>query len=193
MERNRTVTEQNMQGLADYLRAQASVVDVLAVTQNVDANTDTLRNWAAEVECARAILSRAPVDAALPEPQRPDILERLSYHALERDDLTLDDCLAYLSEGWKSVHGRTERQMVMQILAQLAGAVAAPSGVPAGTRAKFEAWGKTQGTPQQGWWFRQVDDGGYSAHEADIAWKAWCAALAAPSGGVPADPQERSK
>lgn len=53
---------------------------------------------------------------------RPDILERLTYHALERDDLTLDDCLSYLANGWREVHGRTERNMVMQILSLLASA-----------------------------------------------------------------------
>jgi hypothetical protein len=58
--------------------------------------------------------------SAQPEEGRPDIIERLTYHAMERDDLTLDECLRYLSSGWKTVHGRTERQMVMQILAMLA-------------------------------------------------------------------------
>ncbi|MES2958501.1 MAG: Lar family restriction alleviation protein [Pseudomonadota bacterium] len=46
---------------------------------------------------------------AVPQPAHPDIL----------DDLTLDDCLSFLAIGWKKVHGRTERQMVMQILALL--------------------------------------------------------------------------
>ena len=62
------------------------------------------------------------------EAARPDILERLTYHAGERDDLSLDDCLSYLSDGWKRIHGRTERQMVMQILALLASAPAAAEG-----------------------------------------------------------------
>lgn len=61
------------------------------------------------------------------DPCRPDLLERLTYHQLERDDLTVDECLSYLSQrGWKEVHGRTDRQMVMQILALLA---AAPDGI----------------------------------------------------------------
>lgn len=74
-------------------------------------------------EYARAAIATQP-PAVQGEPNRPDILERLSYHALERDDLTLDECLAYLAKGWAKVHGRTERQMVMQILALLAGQAA---------------------------------------------------------------------
>jgi ribA/ribD-fused uncharacterized protein len=55
------------------------------------------------------------------EPVRPDILEKLSYHLLERDDMTLDDCLTYLqTSGWHKVRGRTERQMVLQITHLLA-------------------------------------------------------------------------
>ncbi len=77
-----------------------------------------------ELEQARAAL--ASQQAVKGEPARPDILERLSYHTLERDDLTLDECLAYLAKGWAKVHGRTERQMVMQILALLAGQSASP-------------------------------------------------------------------
>lgn len=68
-----------------------------------------------------ARLALAAAGGGVPqEPARPDILERLSYHALERDDLTLDECLDYLAKGWAKVHGRTERQMVMQIHALLA-------------------------------------------------------------------------
>lgn len=58
------------------------------------------------------------------EPRRPDLLERLSYHALERDDLTVEDCIEYLANGWTRVHGRTERQMVMQLLHLMAGGYA---------------------------------------------------------------------
>lgn len=71
-------------------------------------------------------LPTQPAAQATPEPVRPDIIERLTYHQLERDDLSLDDCLAYLASGWKKVHGRTERQMVMQLLALLAGQPATP-------------------------------------------------------------------
>ena len=61
------------------------------------------------------------------EPVRPDILEKLTYHKYQRDDLTLDDCLEYLCNQWKKIHGRTERAMVMQITELLASQpVAAP-------------------------------------------------------------------
>lgn len=78
------------------------------------------------IESAHNAKLSAPVQAV--EPQRPDILEKLTYHALERDDLTLDDCLAYLAKGWYDVRGRTERQMVLQLTALLAAAPPLPKG-----------------------------------------------------------------
>lgn len=56
------------------------------------------------------------------EAGRPDIIERLSYHANERFDMTLDDCLSYLSRGgWLEIPGRNTRELVLQLLALLAG------------------------------------------------------------------------
>ena len=43
-------------------------------------------------------------------------------------------------------------------------------------RAEFEAWAKSKGAPKDGWWIRQIDDGGYSCHAVDMAWDAWQAA-----------------
>ena len=73
-------------------------------------------------------LPGAPAQASH-EPVRPDILERLTYHAYERDDLTVSECLDVLTSCWAKVRGRTERQLVMQILALLAGAPAKSSDV----------------------------------------------------------------
>jgi hypothetical protein len=56
-----------------------------------------------------------------PELVAPHIIEALSYHARERDDLTLDEVLDYLKHGWKKVHGRSERELILQITALLAG------------------------------------------------------------------------
>ena len=64
---------------------------------------------------------------------RPDILERLTYHQHERDDMTLDDALDYLAAGWMRVHGRTERQLILQICSLLAS-----SPVPAELAATLE-------------------------------------------------------
>lgn len=61
---------------------------------------------------------------------RPDIIEKLTYHKYERDDLTLDEALDYLAKGWKSVHGRTERQLIFQIVALLAAAPKECATVP---------------------------------------------------------------
>lgn len=75
--------------------------------------------------CAAAPRGEA---AAQPEPSRPDILEKLTYHQLERDDLTLDEVLDVLAQGWKKVMGRTERQMLLQLCALLAAAPSPTAG-----------------------------------------------------------------
>jgi hypothetical protein len=63
---------------------------------------------------------------AQPESVRHDILEKLTYHRHERNDLTLDNCLTYLqTSGWHKVSGRTERQMVLQLTELLASQSAA--------------------------------------------------------------------
>ena len=62
------------------------------------------------------------------EPHSPHVVEALSWHQHERDDLSIDDAVDVIRNGWKRVHGRTERQMLLQIAALL---VAAPSSQPA--------------------------------------------------------------
>lgn len=87
-------------------------------------------HFGSETSATHFVLPAAQPPAA--QASRPDILERLTYHALERDDLTLDECLDFLAHEWRKVHGRTDRQMVMQILALLAaqpeGGITAPAG-----------------------------------------------------------------
>lgn len=78
--------------------------------------------------------------SAQPEAARPDLLEKLTYHQHERDDLTLDEVLDVLATGWKKVPGRTERQMLLQLLSLMASspqpteaaAVLAEGAAPAG-------------------------------------------------------------
>lgn len=48
-------------------------------------------------------------------------------------------------------------------------------------RDAFEAKMKNHSSPAQGWWFRQLDDGGYSAERVDDAWAAWKARAALAS------------
>lgn len=48
-------------------------------------------------------------------------------------------------------------------------------------RAEFEAHIKANYKPEDGWWCRQIDDGGYSSGKADEAWKIWQAACAQQS------------
>lgn len=48
-------------------------------------------------------------------------------------------------------------------------------------RAAFEAYIKANYKPEDGWWCRQIDDGGYSSGNVDSAWKAWQAACAQQS------------
>jgi len=53
------------------------------------------------------------------EPVAPAILEALSYHGRERDDMTLEEAISVIRHGWRQVSGRTERAMVLQIAALL--------------------------------------------------------------------------
>lgn len=64
---------------------------------------------------------------------RPDILEKMTYHQHERDDMTLGDCLEYLTNRWKKIHQRPERALIMQITELLA---AAPNELPQIARVK---------------------------------------------------------
>lgn len=66
------------------------------------------------------------------EPAAADILERLTYHALERDDMTIDDLLQTLSkDGYRNVRQRSHRQLELQLLALLAGLATEEAGVQA--------------------------------------------------------------
>jgi hypothetical protein len=94
----------------------------VVVDTSVQAGTAIFKQGGKEVGRIENI---AAAQAA--EPTRPDIIERLTYHALERDDLTLDECLQVLADGYKRVRGRTDRQIVMQIASLLAAAPAAPA------------------------------------------------------------------
>lgn len=47
-------------------------------------------------------------------------------------------------------------------------------------RAEFEAWVRETQRLEDGWWCRQLPDGGYSAGNVDAAWTAWQAARRAP-------------
>lgn len=77
--------------------------------------------WRGSCPCAAAPAPQAQQG----EPSRPDIIEKLSYHRRERNDMTLDNCLTYLQTGgWHKVHGRTERNMVLQLTDLLAAAPA---------------------------------------------------------------------
>lgn len=75
-------------------------------------------------ELVRYAAHPAPKQA---EPCRPDILEKLTYHRLERDDMTLDECLTYLQTGgWHKVRGRADYEMVLQLTELLAAAPTPP-------------------------------------------------------------------
>lgn len=75
---------------------------------------------------ARAAL--APSIQALPvvaEPTSPAILEAMSWHARERDDLTLEDAVKAFRFGYSEVRQRDDRAMLAQIIHLLAEAPAA--------------------------------------------------------------------
>lgn len=91
--------------------------------KNPYAGDDACALWKQGYICAKtdaAELARA----ALAQPvavDAPHIIEALSYHANERDDLTLEEAVKVIRFGWKTVCGRSERAMVLQIAALLAG------------------------------------------------------------------------
>lgn len=58
-----------------------------------------------------------------PECARPDLIEKLTYHAHERDDMSIDDLLEALSPArYQKVRQRSHRQLELQLLALMAGA-----------------------------------------------------------------------
>lgn len=74
---------------------------------------------------ARPIPAQQSPAVAVPDDNPNEwVIEKLSYHKFERNDLNIDGCLNYLESEWKEIQGRTTRQLVMQILELLA---AAPS------------------------------------------------------------------
>lgn len=97
---------------------------------NANPNQMGFMQWVADMMIAgRALAAIASSSAAgQGEPVAPEVLERLSYHQLERDDLTLDECLEVLANGYRKVRGRTDRQMILQLTALLAAAQPAPVG-----------------------------------------------------------------
>lgn len=50
------------------------------------------------------------------EPAAPAILEAISWHAGERDDLTLEDAVEALRHGYKKVRQRDDRAMLLQLI-----------------------------------------------------------------------------
>lgn len=42
-------------------------------------------------------------------------------------------------------------------------------------RKKFEQWVASTYRVEDGWWCRQLDDGGYSSEKVDLAWRGWLA------------------
>lgn len=65
---------------------------------------------------------RQPEPAAADNCRRPDLLEKLAYHEGARQDMSLEDCLSFLANGWTETPGRTYTQLVLQITELLAAA-----------------------------------------------------------------------
>lgn len=83
------------------------------------------------------------------------IIEKLSYHKFERDDLSIDDCLKYLSSEWTEVAGRTTRQLVMQILSMLAGQQSPAVAIPKTENTITEQDAREIATQFFYWWHNQ--------------------------------------
>lgn len=69
---------------------------------------------------------RHPYPAAADNCRRPDLLEKLSYHEGARWDMSLEECLSYLANGWKETPGRSHMQLVLQLTELLSAASAEP-------------------------------------------------------------------
>lgn len=63
---------------------------------------------------------RHPEPAAADNCRRPHVLEKLSYYEGARDDMSLEECLSFLANGWKETPGRTTTQLVLQLTELLA-------------------------------------------------------------------------
>jgi hypothetical protein len=62
--------------------------------------------------------------SATEQTSRPDVIEALSYHAFERNDMTLDEVVEVIRHGYVKVPGRTARQLELQLCELLAAAPA---------------------------------------------------------------------
>jgi hypothetical protein len=81
--------------------------------------------WDLLADLKRTEVPAAPEAPQAVEPTAPHILEAISWHANERDDLTLEDAVSALRFGWTKVRGRTERAMLIQLVDLMASAPAA--------------------------------------------------------------------
>lgn len=69
---------------------------------------------------------RNPAPAAADNCRRPDLLEKLGYHEGARYDMSLEECLSFLANGWTVTPGRTATQLVLQLTELLAAAPSTP-------------------------------------------------------------------
>jgi len=69
---------------------------------------------------------RNPDPAAADNCRRPDLLEKLTYHEGARHDMSLEDCMSFLADGWKETPGRSYTQLVLQLTELLAAAPSKP-------------------------------------------------------------------
>lgn len=69
---------------------------------------------------------RHPDPTAADKCRAPHVLEKLSYHDGARYDMSLEDCLSFLADGWKDTPGRGYTQLVLQLTELLAAAPAQP-------------------------------------------------------------------
>lgn len=98
---------------ADFMRAR-------------DENAFPVRYfWDCEPQAADA-----PAQAAAPDTVAPAILEALSWHGRERDDLTLEEAVKAFRFGYKEVRQRDDRAMLGQIIELLAGGPASAAAAP---------------------------------------------------------------
>lgn len=85
----------------------------------------SVREFLADLKMDNLAATPAQPIAPPVEPEAPAILEALSYHAAERDDLTLEDAVKAFRFGYKEVRERDDRAMLAQLIHLMASAPAA--------------------------------------------------------------------
>jgi hypothetical protein len=121
-----------------HLARQAQAGAVAVTEEMIEAAEEVARDagyaepgeWPIK-DMLRAAFDAAPTLGSTPqaEPVAPAILEAISWHARERDDLTLEEAVEAFRHGYKKVRQRSDRAMLLQLIDLMASAPASAAPV----------------------------------------------------------------